>query len=111
MKDRFQIRADRCLTYLNEKTSGHEFPKWVDASAHNSLVGCMRCQRVCPYDRDVADWYEDRGVFTEKETTYLLNGKFLGVKAADMEKKLKRIGIDLTIFPRNLEALLAQQRR
>jgi epoxyqueuosine reductase len=111
MKDRFQIKADRCLSYLNEKISGHEFPKWVDASAHNSLVGCMRCQRVCPYDRDVADWYEDRGVFTEKETEYLLNGKFRGVKAEKMEKKLKRIGIDLTIFPRNLETLLAQQRR
>jgi hypothetical protein len=71
----------------------------------------MRCQRVCPYDRDVADWYENRAAFTEKETTYLMNGKFRGVKAANMEKKLKRIGIDLTIFPRNLEALLAQKRR
>ena len=108
---RFQIRADRCLTYLNEKTSEHRFPKWVDASAHNCLVGCMRCQRVCPYDRDVADRYQDRAAFTEEETTYLLKGNFRGVKAASMERKLKRIGATLTIFPRNLEALLAQKRR
>ena len=111
MKDRFQVRADRCLTYLNEMTSGHEFPKWVDASSHNSLIGCMRCQRACPYDRDVANWYEDRVVFSEKETEYLLEGKFRGAKAADIEGKLKRLGIDLTIFPRNLETLLAQKRR
>ncbi len=110
-KDRFQIRADRCLTYLNEKTSGHEFPKWVSDSAHNSLIGCMRCQRACPYDKDVVGLYEDRGVFTEDETAYLLNGKFRGEKAAKMEKKLGRLGIDLSIFPRNLKVLLAQQRQ
>ncbi len=108
MRDRFQIRAERCLTYLNEKASGNKFPQWIDSSAHNSLIGCMRCQRICPYDKDVVDWYEDRGVFSEEETAYLLKGKFQGSKAAKMEKKLKLVGVDLSIFPRNLEALLAQ---
>lgn len=109
-KDRFLIRANRCLTYLNEKASKHEFPSFVRPSAHNSVVGCMRCQRACPYDRDVIDWYEDRGVFDEPETTYLLKGRFSGSKAAKMEEKLKQLGLDLTIFPRNLRALLDNQR-
>lgn len=105
-KDRFLIRAEKCLTYLNEKEAKHEFPKWVDASAHNSIVGCMRCQRACPYDKKVVDWCEDRGEFSEEETAYLLRGKFKGDKAAEMQKKLNGVGLDLSLFPRNLEVLL-----
>ena len=108
-KDRFLIRAEKCLTYLNEKEAKHEFPKWVDASAHNSIVGCMRCQRACPYDKDVVDWYEDRGEFSEEETAYLLRGRFRGVKAVDMQKKLNRIGLGLNLFPRNLKVLLDRE--
>lgn len=105
-KDRFLIRAECCLSYLNEKGSKHAFPKWVDASAHNSIVGCMRCQAACPYDRDVIGWCEDRVRFSEEETAYLLRGKYSGAKAAKIEKKLKTIGLDLSIFPRNLKALI-----
>jgi epoxyqueuosine reductase len=105
-KDRFQIRAEKCLTYLNEKTTKHAFPSWVNPSAHNSIIGCMRCQKACPYDRDVIGWYEDNGNFSEAETAYLLRGRFTGSKADAMDRKLKRIGLDLTIFPRNLKVLL-----
>ena len=106
--DRFLVRAEECLTFLNEKASKDRFPGSVDASAHNTLIGCLRCQRACPYDKAVANWYEDRGEFREEETEYLLAGKFSGKKAGKIEKKLKRIGLDLTIFPRNLKALLAE---
>ena len=109
-KDRFLIRAERCLTYLNEKASKHEFPEWVDHSSHNALIGCMRCQRVCPYDKEVANWFEDRGEFSEDETAYLLKGKFSGLQAASIEKKLKRLGLDLSTFPRNLQTLIDSQR-
>jgi epoxyqueuosine reductase len=43
------IDATRCLTYLNEEEG--EWPDWLDPRAHNSLVGCMRCQEMCPADR------------------------------------------------------------
>jgi epoxyqueuosine reductase len=109
-KDRFLIRAERCLTYLNEKASKNKFPKWADPSSHNALIGCMRCQKACPYDNGVVNWYEDRGEFSEEETAYLLKGKFSGPKAASVEKKLKRLGLDLSIFPRNLQVLMDSQR-
>jgi epoxyqueuosine reductase len=105
-KDRFLIRAERCLTYLNEKGSKHKFPEWVDPSSHNALIGCMRCQRACPYNKDFANSFEDRGEFSEEETAYLLEGKFSGPKAARIERKLKRIGLDLSTFPRNLQVLI-----
>jgi epoxyqueuosine reductase len=105
-KDRFLIKADICLTYLNEKSSKAAFPRWVKDSSHNALIGCMRCQKACPYDRNLKDWYEDRGEFSEEETEYLLRGKFSGSKAKKMERKLKSIGLDLSVMPRNLKVLL-----
>jgi hypothetical protein len=69
----------------------------------------MRCQRVCPYDRGVQGWAEVRGEFSEEETDYLLEGKFEGEPAAAMDEKLKRSGLELTLFPRNLEVLLRQK--
>jgi epoxyqueuosine reductase len=107
--DRFLIHVERCLTYLNERKSEEPFPKWVPGSAHNTLIGCMRCQRACPYDKEFVNRYEERGFFSEEETKYLLKGKFTGPKAKAMERKLKRIGLDLTTFPRNLRMLLPEQ--
>jgi epoxyqueuosine reductase len=105
-KDRFLLRAEKCLAYLNEKEAGIDFPNWVDPGTHNAVVGCMRCQRACPYNKGVSGWAEIRGEFTEEETAYLLEGKFTGDEAAAMEGKLKTMGLDLTIFPRNLAVLL-----
>lgn len=104
--DRFLIHVERCLTLLNEKSRDHPFPSWIKPDMHNTIVGCMRCQKVCPYDKDVIDWIEDRGEFSEEETAYLLKGRYSGQKKAAIEKKLKASGVDLSILPRNLEVLL-----
>lgn len=102
-EDRFLIRVEKCLTYFSEMPSSKPFPEWISPSAHNSLVGCMRCQRACPYNKDIIDWHRNAGNFTEEETAYLLKGEFKGAKAKAMDRKLKRIGLDLSVFPRNLE--------
>jgi epoxyqueuosine reductase len=107
--DRFLLKAEKCLSYHNEKESNVAFPSWVDPGAHNALVGCMRCQRACPYNKGVNGWAEVRGEFTEEETAYLLEGKFTGDEAAAMGAKLKTVGLDLNFFPRNLAALLRQK--
>ena len=67
---RFLLRAERCLTHLNEEED--DFPAWVDPRAHNALVGCLRCQAACPENRDVAGLVEKGPVFTEEETDLLL---------------------------------------
>lgn len=68
--DRFLLHVERCLTYHNEASG--DFPDWIDPSWHNCWIGCMRCQTVCPEDRAVADWFEDRADFSEKETALFL---------------------------------------
>ncbi|MDH4123575.1 MAG: 4Fe-4S binding protein [Thermoplasmata archaeon] len=108
-KERFLLHVERCLPFFNEKDSKHAFPDWIDPSAHNCIVGCMLCQKACPYDKDIINWCEDRGIFSEEETAYLLKGKFTGIKAKKMDKKLKRVGLDLTIFPRNLKVFISKR--
>jgi epoxyqueuosine reductase len=64
--DRFLLHAELCLTYHNEATA--DFPDWIDPSWHHCLVGCMRCQTVCPENKAVINFIEDRAAFTEEET-------------------------------------------
>ncbi|MDH4367544.1 MAG: FeS-binding protein, partial [Dehalococcoidia bacterium] len=54
--DRFLIHAERCITFLNEDRG--EFPEWIDPAWHNSLVGCMKCQLVCPVNKQFVKWVE-----------------------------------------------------
>lgn len=105
-EDRFLIRAERCLTNMNERDASVPFPDWVDPQAHNALIGCMRCQRVCPYNRTALDFSSARGELSEEETAQLLSGQREGEAAAALDEKLKGMGLDLTIFPRNLKVLL-----
>lgn len=103
---RFLLRAEKCLTYFNEMPAEKPFPAWVSPSWHNAIVGCMRCQNACPYNKEVLGWREDRGEFSEEETAFLLAGNYEGERAKQLDRRLRLLGIDLTSFPRNLAALL-----
>jgi len=45
-QERVLLHAEKCLTYANENAG--EWPDWVDSHAHNCLLGCLECQRMCP---------------------------------------------------------------
>jgi epoxyqueuosine reductase len=107
-RDRFVIRVERCLTFLNELPVDRRFPPEVGPEWHNAIVGCMRCQEVCPYDQKVKGWIEEGESFSEEETEYLLKGDFSDPSSKVMNEKLERNGLDLTVFPRNLVALLGR---
>jgi epoxyqueuosine reductase len=107
--DRFLVRAERCLTFFNEKPAEVPFPDWLDPSWHNCLVGCMRCQRVCPENRERKDWIEGDEGFTEEETALLLDGVGQEHLPPETAEKLGRLDLIelLDIIPRNLKALLS----
>ncbi len=69
-QDRFLLRAELCLTFHNERAG--DFPGWIDPSWHNCLIGCMRCQDVCPENKTVISHFDDMAEFSEKETELLL---------------------------------------
>lgn len=109
--DRFLLHAERCLTYWNEKPPEVPFPDWIKPEWHNALVGCMRCQEVCPENRPFVGAFIEGPSFDEEETRTLLSG----AREEDLSPTLRRALkawdlIDmLPIFPRNLGALLAER--
>lgn len=104
--DRFLIHAERCITFFNESTD--EFPEWLDPSWHNSLVGCMKCQLVCPVNKQFIEWVEEGEAFDEAETELILSGASLDRMPAETAHKLRRgyMADYLYVLPRNLRALL-----
>lgn len=106
--DRFLVRAERCITRYNERAADKPFPHWISPSWHNALQGCMICQRACPYNAKVLGLRKEGADFSEAETSYLLRGRFEGDKAKAMGRKLRKVGLELTVFPRNLKVLLSQ---
>lgn len=72
-QNRFLLRAERCLTYHNEKKGVIPFPNWIKKTWHNCVVGCMYCQKVCPVNSQFSDWFGIEKDFSEQETKKLLN--------------------------------------
>jgi epoxyqueuosine reductase len=109
--DRFLLRAELCITYHNEKKGDIPFPSWMDASWHNCIEGCMRCQRACPVDRQFLDWAEDEEEFSEEETAMLLEGTSREKLPEEAVRKLMHLDLlnDIGILPRNLGVFFKKQ--
>ena len=106
---RFLLRSSKCLTYHNEKTGS--FPAWINRRSHNCLVGCMRCQDICPYNKSFIDWIEDVREFTGEETESILDGSPSGKLPVSVVKKLDDLGLEWLTgeITRNLKALFYQK--
>jgi epoxyqueuosine reductase len=102
--DRFVLRADLCLVFHNEKTGDIPFPTWMNPSWHNSVIGCMLCQRVCPENVKFILANEEREEFSEEETAMLLKGADRDRLPAATTDKLRHLDLleDLGLLPRNL---------
>ena len=105
-KERVLIHADHCLTYLNENKG--DFPSWVPVQSHNALIGCMRCQMVCPQNKKFIQYDKQTIDFTEEETSIILHKTPREHLSKALAKKLIRFDIDeyYTVLGRNLSVLL-----
>jgi epoxyqueuosine reductase len=102
----FVIKAEHCLTYFNENND--DFPEWLDIKSHNSLVGCMKCQIVCPVNRDFIK-KKDRGIsFTDLESEVIMKGLKEYEFPLEVLEKLRMIDLDeyLSVLPRNISVLI-----
>jgi epoxyqueuosine reductase len=106
--ERFLLRAERCITFHNEKPGDVPFPAWMDPSWHNCLIGCLHCQRVCPQNKEFLHWVEERVEFSQEETALLLQGIALDQLPPATAKKLEQSNVIelLDVLPRNLGVLL-----
>jgi len=105
-KERVLIHADHCLTYLNENKG--DFPSCVPVQSHNALIGCMRCQMVCPQNKKFIQYDKQTIDFTEEETSIILHNTPREHLSKALAKKLIRFDLDeyYTELGRNLSVLL-----
>ncbi len=104
------IQATRCLTYLNEQEG--EWPDWLDPTAHNALVGCMRCQELCPADRFFLRIPKVVAEFDGEETQWILQDRPAAELPPNLRAKLQALDLEdyTPVLGRNLRALWNAER-
>ena len=109
-QDRFLVSAEKCLTFFNEKSDN--FPGWVNPAWHNCLIGCMRCQDVCPANKDYDKYIVPGGEFSEEETLMILKGVSKDKLPLETIEKLKKLCLldEYNLLQRNLEVLIRKNR-
>jgi epoxyqueuosine reductase len=104
--DRFIIKAERCLTYMNEQLE--PFPDWIDSRSHNSIIGCMRCQNICPENKKYNSVIKNKDEFSKTETSLILKGIPFEELPGKLQLKINNLCLKSYYkhLPRNLTALL-----
>ena len=109
-KERILLHAEKCYTLFSE--SPNPIPENLKPPSPKCLIGCLRCQELCPEDKGLLR-HEIAASFDAEETQ-----AFLGIKpAADgpafdrARKKFQELGLSegFPVFRRNLKRLLKFQ--
>ncbi len=105
----FVIDGGRCITTYNEMKE--PLPEWIDAKAHNALIGCLKCQYDCPANRGLNQRYEHVADLSEAETAMLVNEQHDAKLEASISEKFKGLGDwfskDMKYLSRNVRLALA----
>ena len=108
-QDIFLIDNEKCLSCLNE--SADPFPEWLPAKVHHTLYDCLKCQIICPMNRDQKDKKGKDIQLSEEETGILL----AGTSFEEYPARLKEIGgyLGLDQWPegiaKNIKAIIDRE--
>jgi epoxyqueuosine reductase len=109
--ERFLIHAENCLGFLNEKQP--DFPYWarLQPDWQNALIGCLRCQSVCPVNEPYLRNIRESASFSEEETAMILDKTPLEELLPDTRQKLDQVAAPLyPLLARNLAELIEKQK-
>jgi len=101
----FVIDVGKCITLYNELEE--PLPAWIPASAHHTLVGCLRCQYTCPANREGLQRIEKLAELTEAETRLLVGGKRDPKLEKSITAKLARFPLSIPHLARSARLALA----
>jgi epoxyqueuosine reductase len=105
--DRWLLRAERCFTLWSE--SLEPLPAVVPATSPLCVMGCLKCQEVCPENRGRLKIESSGIVFSEEETEAMLGDPDESrVEAwSAIRAKFNELGVseDARLFARNLRFL------
>jgi epoxyqueuosine reductase len=107
--DRFLLKAERCLTHFNEHLN--PFPEWIDPGSHNSIIGCMRCQDICPENMEFRSAAIAAESFSGKETGLILKGVPFEELPEKLQLKIGHLGLQRyhKHLSRNINVLIENQ--
>jgi epoxyqueuosine reductase len=107
----FLIHAEKCLGSLNKIKP--DFPYWVQFQPdwYNALIGCMRCQFVCPVNKPYLQNVKAGSFFIEQETCLILDKTPWEELPLKIQKKLGELQRLYSILVPNLRALIEKQRK
>ncbi|MFX1425374.1 MAG: 4Fe-4S double cluster binding domain-containing protein [Promethearchaeota archaeon] len=108
-KSDFVIDAGKCISLYNEIPG--EIPEWINHNAHNTLIGCMKCQSPCPANQNAFQNIRRLEMIDEEETKLIVKGQIDDNLLNSLSKKLKMFypSNGKQFFPvlhRNLKLLL-----
>ncbi len=72
-RSQFALDAGRCITLFNENPG--DFPNWILPSMHHALMGCMKCQDVCPENSQIPELRISLEAVAEDHTRKILGNK------------------------------------
>jgi len=107
--ERFLIRAENCLGFLQEKEPNHPYWVQLQPDCPNALMGCMRCQSVCPVDKPYLGEIVEGPTLSEEETGLLLNKTPWEGLSQETRNKLTIPGVLYSRMVLNLRARIEKQ--
>lgn len=70
-RERFLLRAERCFTLFSE--SPDPIPETMSSPSKDCLIGCLKCQEVCPVNKGLLRREHTGVVFDRRETEAMLS--------------------------------------
>jgi len=103
--DRFLLHGEKCITLYNRNPG--EFPDWIIREWHHAMVGCIKCQSVCPQNASVFKEIPLLETFTVSETETLLAATEFETLPQDLKDKFVQFGFPELhhILLRNIKAV------
>jgi len=110
-QERFLLRAERC--YVSYSESAENIPPGMKSPSPECIIGCLKCQEVCPLNKSKFK-VKDTGIYLSHEETEIIlkNVPFSSSHLSNLIKeKLKslRLTENYEIYYRNLRHLLQEQ--
>jgi epoxyqueuosine reductase len=91
-RDRFLIHAEKCYTLYSESLS--PIPSEIHSPSPDCIIGCMKCQVICPVNKDRLKFKYTGVSFSSKETHAILVPNFMNTKLSEaIEAKFSPLGL------------------
>jgi epoxyqueuosine reductase len=105
-REHFLIDNEKCLTNINAYGT-QDFPEWIPKTAHHRIFECMKCQDICPADKERFLNITEAVEFFDEETEIMLTNHDLQSYPSPLKAKLWFIdnGRAMECIGRNLKAM------